>query len=151
MQTIVTFAPKGTSGGPLVVVAGGAVIFILMAVAYRLWRISGRVPVALVLLIACFAAAGCIVWLRTQRPAAPVTVYADRIVTADSVIPLAAITSIRIQDESSIGYVGGRPVPNVRRKLIAETSSGPKTIATDDLYDVDKLLATIEAKRSARR
>lgn len=151
MQTIVTFAPKGTPSGPFVVLAGGAVIFILMAVAYRLWRISGRVPVALVLLIACFAAAGCMLWFRTQRPATAVTVYADRIVTADGVIPLAAITSLRIQAESSVGYIGGRPVPNVRRKLIAETSSGPRTIATDDLYDVDKLLATVEAKRSALR
>jgi hypothetical protein len=40
-------------------------------------------------------------------------------------------------------------VPQVRRKLIVETTSGPKTIAADDRYDVDKLLSIIEANRSA--
>ena len=147
---MVLYTAKARFWSPLSVFAAAALLFVLITIIYRFWRASGRIPMALVAVTVCVAGSAGVLLLR--RPSVSVIVYSDRIVTAHEVIPLGAVTSVRLQAESSIGYIAGRPAPAVRRTLIVETSSGPKTIATDDRYDdLDQLQAAIETGRSALR
>jgi hypothetical protein len=149
MATPIVFAAKQSALTPATLLVALPIILLGGALAYRSWRMSGRIPVLALAGFLCALVLAVMLMVRLSENSASITIYADRIESGSERIPLNIVTGVHVQAESGISHIRGRPVPTVRRTLVADTASGPKVIASDDLYDVDRLAAVVAEKLRA--
>lgn len=146
----VVFSPKSTAGLPFLSLVIILLLTIGITMVIKSLKTGGRIPVVPYLVIAVLGVAVFIMWQKIGVKAGTVEIYQDRIVTSDqTTVSLNTLTDLQIDSQMINTYVNGRPVPTVRRRLLAVTNQGSRIIATEDLFDIDAIQKTIDhAKRT---
>jgi hypothetical protein len=113
--------------------------------AYGVVRSTGRANAWLLGIIALVALGAGYFLLHARRKSGPIIIYSDRIDVVSWTIPFQEIQTVREDRISATQYVGGRPVISTQRRLVVDTTSGPKAVAYEGTYDIDAVKPALEA------